>query len=73
MNWRTLLAAALQGLAPLQVCALDAAALKLVHTALPQAIVQLCAGDAAPSSPAQLALIMDALNDLDAAQARGGP
>jgi len=81
MSWRTLLAEALEGLAPIQACALenlapiqvfalDAAALKLAHTVLPQAIVQLCAGDTAPSSTAQLAVVMDALNDLDAAQAR---
>ena len=86
MSWRTLLAGALADLAPLQVdalhglaprpiCALDAAALDatavaLAHTGLPQTIVQLCAVHATPSSPAQLAVVMDALNDLDAAQAR---
>lgn len=81
MSWRTLLAGALEGLAPLQACALenvaplkvfalDAAALKLARTALPHAIVQLCAVHATPSPPAQLAVVMDTLNGLDAAQAR---
>ena len=70
MDLAPLQACALKDLAPLQVCALDAAALKLAHTVLPKAIVQLCAVHNTPSSPAQLAVVMDALNGLDAAQAR---
>ena len=77
--WRhelaTLLVKALHGVAPGPICALDAAALDataaaLVHTGLLQTTVHLCEAHAHTSPPAQLAVVMDALNGLDAAQAR---
>lgn len=75
MSWRTLLAEALHGLAPGPICALDSGALDatapaLSRMGLPQTTVQLCEAHVHPSFSAQLAVVMDALNDLDASQAR---
>ena len=70
MNWRARLAEALQRSPPQQVCVLDASALEIARTLLPQASVQLCATLAPLAAPAQLAMVMDALNGLDASQAR---
>lgn len=75
MSWRALLAEALHGLTPGPICALDAAALDataaaLVGIGLGHLTVQLCEAHVHPSPPVQLAIVMDALNGLDAAQAR---
>ena len=70
MNWRAMLTEALQRSSPQHVCALDASALEIAHALLPQASVQLCATHAPFAALAQLAMVMDALNGLDAAQAR---
>ena len=70
MNWRDTLAEALQRSSPQHICALDVAALAIARDLLPEAPVQLCEAYAQNTSPAQLAVVMGALNDLDAAQAR---
>ena len=70
MNWRNTLAEALQRSSPQHICALDVAALAIARDLLPEAPVQLCEAYAQNTSPAQLAVVMGALNDLDAAQAR---
>jgi hypothetical protein len=70
MNWRDTLAEALQRSSPRHICALDVAALAIARDLLPEASVALFAAPAQNDPPAQLALVMNALNDLDAAQAR---
>lgn len=75
MSWRALLAEALHGLTPGPICALDAAALDATAAALaPKGLlhttVQLCETHAHTASPVQLVVVMDALNGLNAAQAR---
>ena len=70
MNWRDRLAEILRSSASQTICALDTAALEIGRDLLPEAVVQLCNAYAQNATSAQLALVMDALNDLDAAQAR---
>ena len=70
MNWQAILGAAFQRIASPQIVALDLAALEVAETLLPDACVQLSAADTALEAPADAALVIDALNDLDAAQAR---
>lgn len=69
MNWRDTLIQALQSVPVGQVCALDAGAQQVARELLPEAQLTLC--DTPPgNAPMQLALVKDALNALDAAQAR---
>ena len=69
MSWRDTLTSALQSVAPEAICALDIGAFHIASGLRPEAQVRLCA-IAASGVPAQLALVKDALNELDAAQAR---
>ncbi len=68
MNWRDHLRARLQDIRPDSVCALDAAALQLAREALRDTAVRM--HDSLPDTPCALALGIDALNGLDAQQAR---
>ena len=70
MNWRDALIALLQRAAPPHIAALDAAALDLACQLAPKAETQFCDPATLACPPAQLVLAMDALNGLDAAQAR---
>ena len=70
MNWRDALAELLLRTAPEHLTALDAAALDLACNLMPAADAQFCDPGTLACPPAQLVLTMDALNDLDAAQAR---
>ena len=69
MNWRDTLAQALQSVPADAICALDAGALQVASELLPKAPLALC--DATPpAARMQLALVKDALDALDAANAR---
>ncbi len=70
MNWREVLTKALQRSGAQHICALDAVALEIARDLLPEASVQLCEVYTQTATSAQLALVMNALNGLDAAQAR---
>ncbi len=70
MSWREIVVEALQRSAPDRIYALDASALEVAQALWPETSVQLCAAHTQTSAPAQLALVMDAVNDLDAAQVR---
>lgn len=68
MTWRDTLGQALRSVAPEAICALDAGALQVISDLL-EIQGQLCTATA-QGIPTQLALVKDALNDLDAAHAR---
>jgi hypothetical protein len=68
MNWRDHLRTRLLEIQPDSVCALDAAARQLAGDALPDTPVRM--PGAVPDSPCALALGIDALNGLSAAQAQ---
>lgn len=68
MNWRDHLQARLLEIRPDCVCALDAAAHRLADSVLPGTPVRM--PDAPPGQPCALALGVDALDGLDAQQAR---
>ncbi len=70
MSWITTLGEAFQRIAPQQIVALDSAAFLMAKTLLPDACVQLSAADIQLEASDQVALVIDALNDLEAAQAR---
>jgi hypothetical protein len=70
VSWQAILGEAFQRIAPQQIVALDSAALQVAEILLPDACVQLSAADTPLEAPAHVALVIDALNDLDAAQAR---
>lgn len=70
MNWRHALTQLLHHAAPKPLCALDAAALDLARALVPEAEAQFCDPSTLACPPAQLVLVMDALNPLDATQAR---
>lgn len=69
MSWHDTLAQMLRSVVPEAICTLDAGAQELAGALLPETQLQRC--DAISSADhAQLALVKDALHDLDAAQAR---
>ncbi len=68
MSWREHLQTRLLDIRPESVCALDAAARQLAGDVLPDTPVRTL--DALPDAPCALALGIDALNGLDAEQAR---
>lgn len=69
MNWQDTLGQVLRSVSVDAICALDDGAQELAHALLPQTLLPHC--DAMPSEKhAQLALVKDALRDLDATQAR---
>lgn len=68
MNWRDHLQRLLLDIRPASVCALDAAARQLAEAVLRDTPVH--APEKAPNAPCALALGVDALNGLDAQQAR---
>ena len=68
MNWHDTLGQVLRSVTPEAVCALDAGALQVVSDLL-EVRGQLCTATS-PEVPTQIALVKDAMNDLDAAQAR---
>jgi len=70
MNWRDALAEVLHRSASQHISALDAAAFGLARGLLPEADIQFCDPSTLACAPGQLALTIDALNDLDATQAR---
>lgn len=70
MGWRTIFDAELSRIAPELIVALDASAFDATRTALPDTAIQLCPPGTPTTAPAQLAVVMAALEDLDATEAR---
>lgn len=70
MNWRVIFGAELSRIAPVSISALDASALDAARTASPGTTIRFCPPGAPPDTPAQCAVIMAALEGLDAAKAR---
>lgn len=70
MSWQATLSEILQRIAPQPIVALDGAAFHVTATLLPDANIALATVTMPLEKPASLAVVMDALKDLDAAQAR---
>ena len=70
MSWRATFSAELSRIAPGSIGALDAPALDAAHTALPDTTIRLCPPGTPLDPPAQCAVVMAALEGLDATEAR---